>query len=138
MKPLLSAFISGLIFALGLAVGGMTIPNNVIGFLDLTGVWKPALMFVMGGAILVYAVANRLILRRKRPVFGDDFHVPKPGLVDSKLLLGSAVFGIGWGLGGFCPGPALTAIGAGASDALIFGFFMLAGMGVQRMSERTT
>lgn len=98
MKALISAFVSGLIFALGLTLGGMTIPSNVIGFLDITGTWRPALIFVMAGAILVYSISLRLILRRQGPIFEPDFHVPQPGPVSARLLIGSGIFGIGWGL----------------------------------------
>lgn len=135
MKLAITAFLSALIFASGLAISGMTNPNNVIGFLDLTGIWKPALMFVMVGAIFVYSIANYFILKRSRPIFETEFHIPTLRVIDAKLVMGSAVFGIGWGLGGFCPGPAITSVGAGSHDAVIFGAFMLIGMWFQKISK---
>ncbi len=134
MKWQLSAFISGLIFAIGLTVSGMTNPKNIIGFLDVTGDWRPALMFVMMGAILVFATAYRLIVHFfPQPVYDKQYHFSSLTEIDRNLILGSVIFGIGWGLAGFCPGPALTSLGAGAHDALIFTLFMFAGMWLQKI-----
>jgi hypothetical protein len=132
---ILAAFVSGLIFSLGLTLGGMTIPSNIIGFLDLTGTWKPSLMFVMIGAILIYSVSFRWIIKRPRPVLDSQFHVPSPGAVTPRLIGGALLFGMGWGLAGFCPGPALTALGAGSAEALTFVLFMLAGMWVFQLTS---
>ncbi|NOK35254.1 YeeE/YedE family protein [Corallococcus exercitus] len=121
MRPsLLSAFLSGLVFALGLGLAGMTDPANVLGFLDIAGDWNPRLAFVMGGAIAVHAALRPLIHRRARPLFAARFPVLPASRPDAKLLVGAALFGVGWGLVGYCPGPALTALATGASPLLVF------------------
>lgn len=122
-----AAFLSGLLFAVGLAVGGMTQPSKVIGFLDVGGAWDPSLAFVMLGAVAVYAWGYRLVRRRGRTVFGEPLRLPAARGVDRRLLAGSALFGVGWGLGGYCPGPGLVAAGTGAADPLIFIAGMAAG-----------
>ncbi len=128
----LSAAFAGALFAVGLAVGGMTDPANVIGFLDITGDWDPRLAFVMGGALMVYAPLRRWRTKGPMPRFADRFHLPTRHAIDAPLLAGAALFGAGWGLAGFCPGPALTSVGAalvgGPRDALIFSASMLVGM----------
>jgi len=132
MRASLSAFLSGLLFALGLGLSGMTDPANVLGFLDIAGDWDFRLAFVMGGAIAVHAALRPLIHKRERPLFAAGFpSVPGSG-VDSKLLAGAALFGVGWGLGGYCPGPALTSLASGASQLLLFVPAMFAGMYLQR------
>ncbi|OJT22312.1 hypothetical protein BO221_21195 [Archangium sp. Cb G35] len=128
MRPLLSAFLSGLLFAFGLGLSGMTDPANVIGFLDLAGDWDFRLAFVMGGAIAVHAVLRPLIYKRQRPLFAAKFPSFPVSRVDSKLLVGAGLFGVGWGLGGYCPGPALTALSSGAPQVLVFVPAMFAGM----------
>lgn len=130
MKQSIAAFGAGLVFAIGLAVGGMTDPLKVISFLDFTGAWDPSLAFVMGGAIAVYAPLFRVLSRRQAPVFDRTFHLPSRRDIDSRLVVGSTLFGIGWGLGGFCPGPALVSLMSFGKSALVFGAAMLAGMGV--------
>ena len=122
------ALASGLLFGVGLIAGGMTDPSKVQGFLDLFGRWDPSLAFVMGGAILVGSVGFALARRRKVTWTGDTMELPKSRIVDTRLLVGGALFGIGWGLGGLCPGPALTALGAGFAPAAWFVAAMLAGM----------
>jgi uncharacterized protein len=131
MKSALSALGAGLIFGVGLGLSGMTQPPKVIGFLDVFGAWDPSLMFVMMGAVAVHFGLSRLIRRRERPLFDGRFHLPTGRDVDSKLVMGSAVFGLGWGLGGFCPGPAIVALGSGALSAIVFVAAMALGMGVQ-------
>lgn len=128
MRPSLSAFLSGLIFAIGLGLGGMTDPANVLGFLDVFGDWDFRLAFVMGGAIAVHAPLRLLIQKRERPLFAAKFPAFAQCRVDPKLLVGSALFGVGWGLGGYCPGPALTALSTGALPLLVFVPSMFAGM----------
>lgn len=128
MKVGLAAFAAGVIFALGLGISGMTQPSKVIGFLDLAGRWDPSLALVMVGAIAVHAAAVRLIRRRPRPLLGERFDVPSRADVDARLLAGAAVFGIGWGLAGYCPGPAVTSTVSGLAAPLIFTASMLAGM----------
>lgn len=122
------ALASGLLFGVGLIAGGMTDPSKVQGFLDLFGRWDPSLAFVMGGAILVGSVGFALARRRQVAWTGDTMELPTSRIVDTRLLAGGALFGIGWGLGGLCPGPALTALGAGFAPAAWFVAAMLAGM----------
>ena len=125
-------FVIGLVFGLGLVIAGMSDPAKVLNFLDLgaipTGGWDPSLAFVMGGAIAVTFTGFRLVLRRKQPIFGGKFHIPTATDIDARIIAGPAIFGIGWGLAGFCPGPALTALTTGGSAALIFVATMLVGM----------
>ena len=124
----LSAFFAGALFAIGLVVSGMTEPMRIVRFLDVAGDWDPALAFVMGGAILAYAPLYQLITRRvPRPLVAPQFHIPPRGQLDLKLFGGAALFGIGWGLAGLCPGPALVALGAGKPEAAIFCAAMLVG-----------
>jgi len=121
---------SGVLFALGLVVSGMTAPANVIGFLDVTGSrgpWAPALAFVMGSAIAVHAPLARLIRARRAPLFGGQFHLPAHRALDLPLIVGAALFGIGWGLSGYCPGPVLVSLGGGAPGTLVFVATLLAG-----------
>lgn len=124
-----SAWLAGALFGLGLAVSGMTQPAKVIAFLDVGGHWDPSLAFVMLGAVGVYAAAyHGLAVKMPRPLWGPRFGIPTLTAIDLPLLAGAAIFGIGWGLGGFCPGPALVAFGADASAALWFVPAMLLGM----------
>jgi uncharacterized membrane protein YedE/YeeE len=122
----------GLLFGAGLVVSGMADPAKVLNFLDLFGSWDPSLAFVMGGAVVVAFFGYRLVLRRKGPIVGGDFHLPARKDIDARLIVGPAIFGIGWGLGGFCPGPALTALGLGATGTLAFVPAMLVGMAAAR------
>lgn len=117
---LLSAFIFGIVFALGLGIAGMTEPARVVAFLDVTGAWDPSLAFVMGGAVGVGLVAFPWILRRPRAVLGESFALPEKRPIDARLLLGAATFGVGWGLSGYCPGPALVSLVTLSSPALVF------------------
>lgn len=124
----LAIFLSGLLFGLGLVVSGMSNPGKVIGFLDLAGDWDPSLILVMGGGLLVTVPAFRLVLRKSEPLFEERFFLPTLTAIDSKLVVGAALFGIGWGLAGFCPGPALAAIVTFNPQVLLFVAAMLAGM----------
>jgi len=128
MKELLTSFVSGVVFALGLGISGMTRPVKVIGFLDFFGAWDASLAFVMLGAIAVYSVAYRWSRTMPSPFLASDFTLPKRSDLDTKLILGSMLFGAGWGLGGFCPGPALTSLASGALPVFIFVAAMCAGM----------
>jgi uncharacterized protein len=121
-------FLVGLLFGLGLIVSGMTDPAKVLGFLDVTGAWDPSLACVMAGAIAVGLVAFALARRRTTAFLGGAMHLPGHAPIDRRLLVGSLVFGIGWGLAGFCPGPAIVAAGAGYPQAVLFVVSMLAGM----------
>jgi len=133
---ILAQFAIGLVFGLGLVIAGMSDPAKVLKFLDLgaipTGGWDPSLAFVMGGAIAVTFAGVRLVLRRKQPIFGGKFHLPTSTDIDARIIAGPALFGVGWGLAGFCPGPAFTALTTGGSAALIFVAAMLVGMGGAR------
>jgi len=128
MKGHFFAALSGAVFAVGLAISGMTRPAKVVGFLDLSGAWDPSLAFVMVGAIAVHFVATRVITRRSRPLFDERFHLPTRKDLDARLLLGAAVFGVGWGLGGFCPGPGLVSAASGSLPAVVFVVGMTLGM----------
>ncbi|MDI7861714.1 YeeE/YedE family protein [Rhizobiaceae bacterium n13] len=130
--PFLANLAIGLIFGLGLVLSGMANPAKVQNFLDLFGTWDPSLAFVMGGAILVTFIGYRLVWQRGAPVSGGSFQLPSRTDIDSRILLGPAIFGIGWGLGGYCPGPALTALGLAAPGTLAFVPAMLAGMWLAR------
>jgi len=116
------------LFGAGLIVSGMTQPENVLSFLDLFGDWNPTLAFVMIGAIGVHCVAYRFILRRPAPLLAKEFAVPAPGAIDARLLLGAAVFGAGWGLAGYCPGPSVVSLASGGGGAWVFVAAMAAGM----------
>ena len=133
---ILTALATGLIFGLGLILSGMTDPSKVIGFLDLTGQWDPSLAFVMGGAILVGLVAFQFAKGREKSLLGDLMRLPTARQVDRRLVLGSLAFGIGWGLAGYCPGPALVAVAQGGIQPLIFMAAMLAGMAFYEVQDR--
>jgi uncharacterized membrane protein YedE/YeeE len=133
---IISALIVGLIFGIGLIVSGMTNPAKVQGFLDLAGNWDPSLAFVMGGAILVGLVAFRFAGKRERSLLGEAMRLPAATAIDRRLVLGGLAFGAGWGLGGFCPGPALASLATGSPKALIFTGAMLVGMLVFELLER--
>lgn len=124
----LVSFSSGLLFAIGLATAGMTRPDKVLGFLDVTGAWDPSLAFVMAGAVAVYAAAYQLVRRRAAPLAGEHFHLPTRRDLEPKLLAGAGLFGVGWGLAGYCPGPAITSLGTGGFEAFLFVAAMAFGM----------
>jgi uncharacterized membrane protein YedE/YeeE len=134
MKRNAAAFGTGALFALGLALSGMTKPSKIMGFLDIAGRWDASLAFVMMGAIAVHFVAYRFIRRRSAPLFDTKFHVPTRKDIDPRLVLGAALFGVGWGLGGFCPGPGLVAAGGGSLHAVIFLVGMTLGMLVEHVA----
>lgn len=120
MARILAALLSGVLFGLGLAISGMTDPAVVLGFLDLFGDFNPALMFVLGGAVGTTMLAFRLVLRRPAPLLEDRFQLPTRKDIDARLVIGAGLFGIGWGLAGYCPGPALVSAGALVDTALVF------------------
>ncbi|MGB7183888.1 MAG: YeeE/YedE family protein [Burkholderiaceae bacterium] len=128
----IASLMSGMVFGLGLLISGMANPAKVQNFLDLMGTWDPSLAFVMGGAIAVTLPGFILLRRRVGPLFHDVFHFPTATDVDVPLLTGAAIFGVGWGLGGFCPGPALTALPMGNTGTYVFVAFMLFGMMLAR------
>jgi len=127
MALTLSSFVVGIIFGLGLAVSEMINPARVIGFLDIAGRWDPTLMFVMGGALAITLPAFAFILPRARPLLDGEFFLPTKRDIDRPLILGSALFGVGWGLSGFCPGPALAGLASGAPGVMLFVVAMIAG-----------
>ena len=127
----------GLLFGAGLAVSGMADPAKVLNFLDVFGSWDPSLAFVMGGAVFVAFLGYRLVLTRDMPIIGGSFHLPERNDIDARVIAGPAIFGIGWGVGGFCPGPALTALGLGAPGTLAFVPAMILGMwGARLLAEK--
>jgi hypothetical protein len=129
-------FVVGLVFGFGLLLSGMSDPAKVLNFLDLGGIasgnWDPSLAFVMAGAVAVTFVGFRFVLRRSRPLFAERFHLPTKRELDLRIVAGPAIFGVGWGLAGFCPGPALTALGFGSRAAVLFVAAMLTGMWLAR------
>ena len=129
-------FAIGLVFGLGLVLSGMSNPAKVLNFLDLGGIargtWDPSLAFVMAGAVMVAFIGFRLVLRRGAPILDDRFHLSDRRGIDTRLLLGPAIFGVGWGLVGFCPGPAITSLGFGSPSGVLFVAAMLAGMALAR------
>jgi len=140
----IAALLVGVLFGVGLAIAGMMNPAKVLGFLDITGAWDPTLAVVMAAGLAVNVIAYRLTMRRSRPLFAEAFQVPTRKDIDRRLVLGSAIFGIGWGIAGICPGPALASLGAGQwggsglyePGILIFVVAMLAGMGLFTLMER--
>jgi uncharacterized membrane protein YedE/YeeE len=133
---MLISFFCGLIFGLGLIISGMANPAKVLAFLDVSGHWDPSLAFVMAGAILVAFFAFLYAARRKNTLLGKELKLPTASKIDRRLVLGSIVFGTGWGVAGFCPGPALVGLGMGSTKALLFVLAMLAGMGLFELLER--
>lgn len=125
---LVASLVSGCLFGAGLVLAGMTQPSKVIAFLDVTGDWDPSLALVMVGAIGIHAIAYRVAIRRPSPLFADRFALPTRRDIDGKLVLGAALFGIGWGIGGYCPGPGITALAGLGIDAVVFVAAMVAGM----------
>ena len=129
VKSNLAAFICGILFSIGLGIGGMTKPQKVIGFLDVFGEWDLSLAFVMGGAVISYLLLQLLIQRRfSKPMLGERFQIPSRKDLDRSLIFGALLFGMGWGLGGYCPGPAITTLGSGSLNAVLFMVAMGMGM----------
>ena len=120
MGKYISILVAGLIFGLGLAVSGMTHANKVLGFLDVTGNWDPSLLLVLGGAVAVTVVAFRFILRRRAPVLEEKFALPTAKDIDGPLVVGAAIFGIGWGISGYCPGPGIALLAAPGWETWVF------------------
>ncbi len=123
-----AGLIAGLIFGLGLTISEMVNPAKVLGFLDILGNWDPSLAFVMGGALVVTAIGYRLVWTRQRPVFDTSFHVPTSRKLDARLAIGAVLFGVGWGLVGLCPGPAIAAVSIGGMEAWGFLAALLGGL----------
>ena len=138
MGRYLAAFAAGLVFGLGLIVSQMINPAKVLAFLDIFGDWDPSLAFVMGGALAVTAMGYRLVWRADTPLFADSFQVPGNQSIDPKLAIGAVLFGIGWGLVGLCPGPAIAALTLGGTEVFVFLAAMAAGMAAFQGYERIT
>lgn len=136
MPKFLVALACGALFGIGLAISQMAIPAKVLGFLDVTGNWDPSLLFVLGGAVTVTALAFRFVLRLPKPVFDVSFESPTRGPIDTRLLGGAVLFGIGWGLGGYCPGPGIVSLGRLAPDAFVFVAAFLVGSLAFRLANR--
>jgi uncharacterized membrane protein YedE/YeeE len=132
----LAALVAGLLFGLGLAISGMMDPARVIGFLDVAGRWNPSLAFVLAGAVLVSAAGYALVRRLSHPLFAPKFEIPRRTDIDARLVGGAALFGIGWGLSGFCPGPALASLALGLPASLVFVAAMALGMALARLLPR--
>jgi uncharacterized membrane protein YedE/YeeE len=124
----ISQYLIGVLFGLGLLISGMTNPQKILNFLDLAGLWDPSLLFVMGGAVLVGLAGFYLLTKRSQAFFGSVLHLPTRRDISKPLVIGSIIFGIGWGIAGFCPGPAIVSIGSGQAKAIVFVIAMLAGM----------
>ncbi|WP_029063522.1 DUF6691 family protein [Labrenzia sp. DG1229] len=135
---LLSAFAIGLVFGCGILISGMGNPAKVMNFFDVAGTWDPSLAFVMGGALLVTAIGYRLVFKMDRPVFSSTFSLPTKQDLDVKLIGGSAIFGIGWGMTGFCPGGLVPVLGLGLGEPLLTGAAIIAGMLAARLATRMT
>ena len=133
---ILTAMLAGLVFGIGLIISGMANPAKVLGFLDISGSWDPSLAFVMAGAIAVGALAFALARRRSASLLGAPIKLPAGREIDRRLVTGSALFGVGWGIAGFCPGPALVSLGTGSHKAMLFVAAMLAGMAIFELLER--
>jgi hypothetical protein len=133
---ILSGLVAGLLFGLGLLISGMINPAKVLGFLDVAGTWDPTLAFVMAGALIVSIAANQVAKAMRQPLFDIRFHLPTAKVVDRPLVAGAVIFGVGWGLVGFCPGPALAGLGSLNTSVLIFVASMVAGMAAWAMFDR--
>ncbi len=138
MKPAIVAFLCGLVFGAGLIISQMSNPAKVIGFLDITGNWDPSLALVMAGAVAVFGVLYRLALRQGTPLLAPRFILPEKDSLDAPLMVGALVFGVGWGLGGFCPGPAIVSAAFGDARVWAFVAAMIAAMLVYRIGLRRT
>lgn len=133
---ILVPYLAGLIFGAGLVIAGMTQPGKVTAFLDVAGDWDPSLAFVMGGAIVVHFIAYRLVKKMPHPLLGGRWSIPSRTDIDWRLVSGAALFGAGWGLGGFCPGPAITSLPMASAEIFIFFGAMLAGMSLYQVVDR--
>lgn len=133
---LVSYLATGFVFGIGIAISGMGNPAKVLNFFDIAGTWDASLAFVMGGALLVTMIGYRLVFGRLRPLLSEAFHLPAKGVIDRNLIVGSAVFGLGWGIAGFCPGASLPMVGTGNSEVLVFVVAMIAGIVAATIGKR--
>lgn len=132
---LFHTFLTGLVFGVGIAISGMMNPAKVLNFFDIAGTWDPSLAFVMGGALVVTFIGYRLVWRRKAPLFAARFQIPTSTVIDGKLIGGSALFGVGWGIAGFCPGAAIPALGTGRWEVVLFLGAVAAGLALARILQ---
>ena len=133
---IVASLVAGIVFGIGLALGGMLDPSKVAGFLDLFGTWDPSLAFVMGGGVIVNAIGHFVITKRKKPVLAETFDLPTNNAIDKPLVIGAVLFGVGWGLAGLCPGPAVASMLLNPSDGIGFVAFLIAGLTLGRIIER--
>ena len=138
LKENIIVLVSGILFGFGLGLSQMMDRDRVLGFLDLVGVWDPTLIFVLGGAVGVTAIAFRFVLRLPHPLFSNKFYLPTRQDIDPTLIMGAAIFGIGWGIGGYCPGPAITALVLGILNPVLFIIAMIAGSLAYTLSSKLT
>jgi uncharacterized membrane protein YedE/YeeE len=131
-----AGLLAGVVFGFGLALAGMTDPNKALAFLDVAGAWDPSLLLVLGAAVLVTLIGFRVVLRRPRPLFDERFHLPQREAIDRALVGGSVLFGIGWGIGGYCPGPAIALLAAPGREALVFLPGLIVGILLNRAWQR--
>ncbi len=136
MKNAIAALVVGFVFAIGLGISGMTQPQKVVGFLDLFGSWDPSLIFVMVGAISLHLITYRLIRKRHHPLLSEKWHVPTKNEITPSLIAGAFIFGVGWALGGFCPGPAVTSLASFTWEPLVFILSMVVGMYAFKLVDR--
>lgn len=135
--PIIVALVSGILFGLGLLLAGMGNPAKILAFLDITGNWDPSLLVTMVVAMVISAIGYQLVKKRKSSVLNCPLQIPTSKLIDKKLLIGSALFGLGWGLGGICPGPAILLTGMGLTQGILFTLAMIAGMAIFQLFQRT-
>ena len=133
---LVSTFLIGLLFGLGIVISGMVNPAKVLNFFDIAGTWDPSLIFVMGGALITTFIGYRFVLKRQAPLMAEEFLVPSSTRIDARLIGGSALFGVGWGIAGFCPGGALPALGTGKAEVLVFVAALITGILATRLIMR--
>ncbi len=138
MTKYILTLLSGLLFGLGLALSNMVNPVVVQNFLDVAGSWDASLIFVMGGALVIVAILFPLVLKREKPLQGEKFNIPTKIHIDKDLILGASIFGIGWGLAGYCPGPALVGLVYGQTETILFVIAMLVGFKVSQLLKKTT
>lgn len=131
-----TAYLIGLIFGLGILISGMINPAKVLNFFDVFGTWDPSLMFVMGGALAITATGYWLLFRQHKPIWGESFDVPKNRKIDFRLVAGAAIFGIGWGISGFCPGGAIPALGTGLPPVVVFVLSLITGMALVTITNK--
>ena len=135
--PIIIALVSGILFGLGLLLAGMGNPAKILAFLDITGNWDPSLLVTMAVALVISGIAFQLVKKRKTSVLNCPLQIPTSKVIDKKLVIGSVLFGLGWGLGGICPGPAILLTGMGLTQGILFALAMIAGMAIFQLFQRT-